>query len=65
MGFCYLINIHTYIFVMVQLHFILDSLYIWIILHTLFKIIENNKYGVKLLNKIPFWPGGKLKMILL
>lgn len=36
-------------------------LYIWIILHTLFEIIENNKYGVKLLNKIPFWPGGKSK----
>ena len=31
----------------------------WIILHTIFEIVENNKYGVKVLKQIPFWPGGK------
>lgn len=49
------------------LHFCVGSIafffgipiHIWFILHTIFEIIENNKYGVKILNKVPFWPGGK------
>ena len=31
------------------------------ILHTLFDILENTKYGIDFINNFPFWPGGKLK----
>lgn len=34
----------------------------WIILHTIFEIIENSKYGVYFIdNYLTFWPGGKKK----
>ena len=32
----------------------------WLILHTIFEIIENTEFGIKFINKhITFWPGGK------
>ena len=32
----------------------------WLILHTIFEIIENTEFGIKIINKyITFWPGGK------
>jgi hypothetical protein len=32
----------------------------WIILHTIFEILENSKQGIKLIdNYIKIWPGGK------
>lgn len=35
-------------------------IYWWIILHTLFEIIENSPRGVKFIDtKLKFWPGGK------
>lgn len=38
------------------------SLLIWIILHTIFEIIENTKQGVYFIdNYLLFWPGGKIK----
>ena len=38
------------------------SLVQWIILHTVFEIIENTKIGVHIINKyMIFWPGGKPK----
>ena len=34
----------------------------WIILHTIFEILENTKFGMKIINKyMIFWPGGKPK----
>jgi hypothetical protein len=36
-------------------------IYVWFILHTIFEILENSKFGIKLINKIFFWPGGKPK----
>lgn len=36
------------------------TIYWWIILHTLFEIIENSPRGVKFIDtKLKFWPGGK------
>ena len=36
------------------------SLKNWIILHTLFELIENTTYGMYFINKyLVFWPGGK------
>ena len=29
------------------------------IAHTLFELLENTNYGIKLINNFPFWPGGK------
>jgi len=31
----------------------------WIVIHTLFEIIENTTIGMGLINKCPYWPGGK------
>ncbi len=31
----------------------------WIILHTIFEYIENTNYGINIINKFTFWPGGK------
>lgn len=31
----------------------------WIIIHILFEIIENTKFGMKMINMFPYWPGGK------
>ena len=34
----------------------------WIIIHTIFELLENTSYSVWFINKyIPFWPGGKTK----
>ena len=32
---------------------------LWLLLHILFEILENTPVGMELINKIPFWPGGK------
>ena len=38
------------------------SLLNWIILHTIFEILENSQMGINFINKhIVFWPGGKPK----
>lgn len=35
-------------------------LYLWIIIHTLFEILENTDIGMNFINKyMIFWPGGK------
>tara|TARA_B100000073_G_scaffold133129_3_gene109104 strand:- start:606 stop:911 length:306 start_codon:yes stop_codon:yes gene_type:complete len=35
---------------------------LWVILHTIFEILENTKYSVYFINKyVSFWPGGKTK----
>lgn len=31
----------------------------WFILHLIFEYLENTVYGMKLINKITLWPGGK------
>jgi len=32
----------------------------WIVLHTLFEISENTKFGINIINNyVKFWPGGK------
>ena len=35
------------------------SLLNWFIFHFLFELIENRPQIVKLIDRIPFWPGGK------
>jgi Fe2+ transport system protein B len=36
------------------------SLIFWLILHTIFEIVENTSYGMSIINKyITWWPGGK------
>jgi hypothetical protein len=38
------------------------SLLNWIILHTIFEILENTQMGINIINQyIVFWPGGKPK----
>lgn len=38
------------------------SLFHWIILHTIFEILENSQMGIRFINNyIVFWPGGKPK----
>lgn len=33
----------------------------WMLLHTIFEVLENTKAGVHFIDRyIPFWPGGKL-----
>ena len=31
----------------------------WIIIHTIFEILENTQMGMHLINKFKYWPGGK------
>jgi hypothetical protein len=31
----------------------------WFILHIIFEYVENTVYGMKIINKIKLWPGGK------
>jgi len=31
----------------------------WVILHTLFELLENTKMGMQIINRSGFWPGGK------
>ena len=35
------------------------SLKNWVILHAFFEILENTKVGIKIINKLYYWPGGK------
>ena len=35
------------------------SLITWIIVHILFELLENTKTGMKIINKVYIWPGGK------
>jgi len=35
------------------------NLLTWIILHVIFEILENTTVGIKMINKIKLWPGGK------
>jgi hypothetical protein len=36
------------------------NIFWWIILHTVFEILENSSYGVRFIDtKLKFWPGGK------
>jgi hypothetical protein len=36
------------------------SILSWIVLHSLFEIIENSTHGIKIINTyLKFWPGGK------
>ena len=36
------------------------SLFLTTVLHIIFELLENTVQGIKLINKFPFWPGGKL-----
>ena len=46
----------------IVVYFFNISLINWIILHTLFEILENTKYGIKIINTyLTMWPGGKPK----
>ena len=31
----------------------------WFIIHIFFEYIENTNYGMKIINKFSYWPGGK------
>ena len=33
----------------------------WFIIHLLYEYLENTKQGMKIINKIKLWPGGKEK----
>ena len=35
------------------------SFILWFILHLLYEYIENTQQGIKIINKIKLWPGGK------
>ena len=37
------------------------SFILWFIIHLLFEYVENTKLGMKIINKIKMWPGGKEK----
>jgi hypothetical protein len=37
------------------------SFTLWFILHLLYEYIENTQQGIKIINKIKLWPGGKEK----
>jgi hypothetical protein len=38
------------------------SLLLFFVIHTIFEIVENTKYGIYFINKyLTFWPGGKLQ----
>ena len=37
------------------------SFILWFIIHLLFEYAENTKLGMKIINKIKIWPGGKEK----
>ena len=38
------------------------SLFQWIVIHTIFEILENTPFGIHVINNyITFWPGGKPK----
>ena len=31
----------------------------WLIIHVVFELAENSPWGMKLINMMPYWPGGK------
>jgi hypothetical protein len=35
------------------------SFVLWFIIHLLYEYIENTEQGIKIINKIKIWPGGK------
>lgn len=37
------------------------SFILWFIIHLLFEYVENTNLGMKIINKIKMWPGGKEK----
>jgi hypothetical protein len=37
------------------------SLTAWIIIHIIYEYVENTQLGIKIINKITLWPGGKDK----
>jgi hypothetical protein len=37
------------------------SFILWFIIHLLFEYVENTNIGMKIINKITLWPGGKEK----
>jgi hypothetical protein len=37
------------------------SFMLWFIIHLLFEYVENTNIGMKIINKIKMWPGGKEK----
>ena len=41
------------------------SLFNWFIIHLVFELTENMPKMVKIIDKIPFWPGGKNHQIIL
>ena len=46
----------------VMAYFFGINFYVWFILHLIFEIVENTKYGVYFINNyLKFWPGGKPK----
>jgi len=69
--YCTIINMGTKLFDQyTYLHFAMGivgyywniSLIKWIILHTIFEIIENTHFGMNIINNyIVIWPGGKPK----
>lgn len=43
----------------VIMYFFNFSLLTSFIIHFIFEILENTSYGINIINKISFWPGGK------
>jgi len=43
----------------VILYFFGVNFYVSVLIHILFEIIENSKRGIKFINTLTFWPGGK------
>ena len=35
------------------------SFVIWFLLHMIYELVENTDYSIKLINKLPYWPGRK------
>jgi hypothetical protein len=35
------------------------SFVLWFTIHMIYEILENTNYGIKLINRFPYWPGGK------
>jgi hypothetical protein len=33
----------------------------WFILHMIYELTENTNYAMKIINRFPYWPGGKEK----
>lgn len=35
------------------------SFILWFIVHMIFEYVENTKYGMNIINRFVYWPGGK------